>query len=345
MSAQDLKALAIGGRLHPSDLVRHGREAAWVPAGRLKGLFAGAALQGGAGQPAARQRPAETVAPLPTAPPRRDEDLPTGSRVPPPPSNVADRPPSARPLKAQDAGGAAVGAPAAAKSNAPGTQLPPIPQPPDRQDASPPESSLEFLEEEYVAPAGFKPPRPKSPIADVLEQKRQRERRNLTILAGVAVGLMLLLGVLMTILLLKQHTPGPATDGPLEPSAPVAVPKEPPPGPSAPAAAADAPRVAARKTVAVPPKASAAEQAAAPKAHPAEKPVQPGGTAAPGRTPGTSKPHGPTRQQAKRHVAADDLPPPTGDPEKDLGISAEMPPPGEPTPWSPLPDPPRKKSP
>ncbi len=365
MSAQELKSLATAGRLHPDDLVRHGREAAWVPAGRLKGLFSGSAARAGANPPAA-------------APPVQTD---TSARVPPSPPAGPSRAGGPAPPRPLDAGGhrlpplpeGAAGPPMAATApEKPRESSSPISaygQAPEKAQTA--ANGLDFLEEEFAAPAGFRAPRPKSSISDVLEQKRQRERRNLTILAGVAAGLMLVLGVLMTILFLKQHAAVPASSGHGTTMAPGSE------------AADKAQRADARASEPASSQAGAgAKELASPSNLPAASgkaagaKAQPGpehGPSAPSGTgvsppPAASKPRlaeraslparpaardrspaspGPVRkgpQQPKPLVKADELPPPTGDPEKDLGIGTDMPPPGKPTPWSPLPDPPRKPS-
>jgi len=399
MSARELKALASQGQLHPSDLVRHGREAAWVPAGRLKGIFSGSALRVGSepvsgpapplptrdsaptvpAQPAGALRPAQTPPPL-------SRSLPAG---PSPPDSTAVR------------DGTTVAGPL------PGN--PPAPSPPSIGPIAAGErsaqfaSGLDFLQEEYAAPAGFKAPRPASPVTDVLEQKRQRERRNLTILAGVAVGLMLVLGVLMTILFLKQHAAAPGAAGQGSASAlPAGTTGSESPAAATPASGAEPSSLGASKSTRTPQKAMAEADAAKPtsavgtlpnpggrqaalgakqafvrpgdsrlaaktRREPEGGPLAAAGTgsadersgltrqgdrAAPKASSGPAdqvagaakpKPAGPRR--ASPPAAGEELPPPTGDPEKDLGIGADMPPPGEPTPWSALPDPPRKKSP
>lgn len=53
-SPQQLKGLVAARKLHPDDLVRHGSEGAWMPAQRVKGLFAGA--RGGIAAPRRRKK-------------------------------------------------------------------------------------------------------------------------------------------------------------------------------------------------------------------------------------------------------------------------------------------------
>lgn len=366
MSAQQLKALAVAGRLHPHDLVRHGREAAWVPAGRLKGLFSGSASRVGS-NPGPEGLPPVAGSTAVHLPPGTTGGAPPASGPPLPlSSEQSGRLPPARPR-----GAAAPGTSGAAAER----ETSPGPSPSVSGRVSPPQGTqlavagLEFLEEEYSAPAGFKAPRPKSSVSDVLEQKRQRERRNLTILAGVALGLMLILGVLMTILFFKQRQGVPESRGhstavapPLE-SADKAAGAErrlteaagqrPVPSLNEVATRGDRPPVAASPPLepqlgpgmaagsgATPqrigPNVRHTERAAAPP---------PGRPSAKARDSASAKPPRKAPHPPKPDRAGDEPPPPTGDPEKDLGIGADMPPPGEPTPWSALPDPPAKESP
>lgn len=364
MSAQELKSLATAGRLHPEDLVRHGREAAWVPAGRLKGLFSGSAAHVGSKPAATDSPPGQTAGSLRKASPPAD----------------TSRPPGAAPPLAFDRGGHALPPlPQSAVGDATTASQPKTPAvfggPPAGQvsaEEKPPQAmgGLEFLEQEYSAPAGFKAPRPKSSISDVLEQKRQRERRNLTILAGVAVGLMLVLGVLMTILFLKQHaavqesvSPGSSSPGggPSDKLTRMETPDSQPPGPKAAASPKDA---ASRSAFAAPPdKAVAAKPRPAPE-HGSAAPVSPGASQQasaskvrlaerssesdrpPGKDqfPASAKARRKQSPRPKSVAGGVELPPPTGDPAKDLGIDADMAPVDQSTPWSALPDPPRKQS-
>ena len=39
LSAQQVKAMVVEGRLHPDDVIRRGADGAWLPASRVKGLF------------------------------------------------------------------------------------------------------------------------------------------------------------------------------------------------------------------------------------------------------------------------------------------------------------------
>lgn len=404
MPAQELKALAAQGRLHPDDLVRHGRQAAWVPAGRLKGLFSGSSLRAGSEPGRGRVPPAPKETSTRKAPAQPAGAPRQASPMSPPPLDPS-RSVSASPHSVSATGEAALAGRQPEKSaSLPPPTMTPIPA----QESSRPGSGLEFLEQEYSAPAGFKAPRPASSIADVLEQKRQRERRNLTILAGVAVGLMLVLGVLMIILYLKQRAVVPQAGVPGGSPVPVSGAAE---GESwsgaAPAAPADSAPAGVKKTKAAPNTPLAPDLNAPETTHPpvpagsgvpesggrqpapgatqaatrrsvsvtAEKTspgsqeggIRPAGTRtnkpthsglgqtdraahedrAPlaGQLPRSAEPKSTGQQQDKRKVWGDEPPPPTGDPEQDLGISADMAPPGEPTPWSALPDPPPKKSP
>lgn len=367
MSAQQLKALAVAGRLHPRDLVRHGREAAWVPAGRLKGLFSGSASRVGS-NPGVDGLPPVAGGTAIHLPPSTPGGAPPAGGTPLPlSSEQSGRFPPARPQGAAAAPGT-LGA-AAERESSTGAS------PSVSGRASPPQGThqavagLEFLEEEYSAPAGFKAPRPKSAVSDVLEQKRQRERRNLTILAGVALGLMLILGVLMTILFFKQRQGVPESDGHSTAVAPPPESADKSAGAERRSTEAAGQRAAPslnevasrgdRSPVAVSPSrepqigpgmaagSGATPQRIGPNVRHTERAAAPppGRPSAKARDSASAKPPRKAPHPPKPDRAGDEPPPPTGDPEKDLGIGADMPPPGEPTPWSALPDPPPKESP
>lgn len=364
MSAQELKSLATAGRLHPEDLVRHGRETAWVPAGRLKGLFTGSAtpLAANPGSAAAPSGQA-AIAPRTLSPPAGASR--TADSAPPAAFDRGGRPLPPLPDASPRATSAVSPAEMSADAAGPLSGRVPAPDKPPQ-----PMGGLEFLEEAYSAPASFRAPRPKSSISDVLEQKRQRERRNLTILAGVAGGLMLVLGVLMTILFFKQHAAVPEAVGRGTMLAPRSEPPDNAAGGETGAtetagrhAAADLDEIASKSSLPAAPRKAIAAKAPPVPEH--SSPAPPGARLGP--PPAASKMHLAERAppldrpakngvrasakvarkptpQPKSAAGADELPPPTGDPEEDLGIGADMPPPGEPTPWSALPEPPRKPS-
>jgi hypothetical protein len=89
LNNQQLKTCVAKGQLKPEHLVRRGSEGPWVPAGRIKGLFAPGAGNQSQGNPS----PA-AAKPLPKAaksdPPRASKaaPLPKAAAVPPPPPDV-----------------------------------------------------------------------------------------------------------------------------------------------------------------------------------------------------------------------------------------------------------------
>ncbi len=74
LSAQQVKAMAAQGRLHPDDVLRRGSDGPWLPAGRVKGLFPAdqSAVEAPAA-PAAAEGPAAVpaVAPAESKPPAK----------------------------------------------------------------------------------------------------------------------------------------------------------------------------------------------------------------------------------------------------------------------------------
>jgi hypothetical protein len=85
LNNQQLKTFVAKGQLKPEHLVRRGSEGPWVPAGRIKGLFAGSAS---GSQPQAKAAPA-TAKPLPKA--AKSGAAPAAkaaAEAPPPPSDL-----------------------------------------------------------------------------------------------------------------------------------------------------------------------------------------------------------------------------------------------------------------
>ncbi len=78
LNNQQLKTFVAKGQLKPEHLVRRGNEGPWLPAGRIKGLFA-------AGAAPAQDKPA-SAKPLPKA--SAAASLPTAAEPPRPPSDV-----------------------------------------------------------------------------------------------------------------------------------------------------------------------------------------------------------------------------------------------------------------
>ncbi|MCR4414953.1 MAG: DUF4339 domain-containing protein, partial [Thermoguttaceae bacterium] len=229
LSAQDLKALAADGQLSPEDLVRHGVHAAWVTAGRVRGLFPST------GSSASR---------------------PTGTAQETPSARAATARPVAKPVvdsrSSAASSSAALSQPSTRKAETPevGPRSRPEPAPPAPPGGQPaaPQSEFDFLEEAYSMPPRPSAPGTKSPTSELMEKKRQLERRNMTILLAVLVGLMIVLGILMTVLFFKQRR-GNSNQEPTAPAAEAADPTaKPAEGPSETEKAAGAAKKEAGKT-------------------------------------------------------------------------------------------------
>jgi hypothetical protein len=110
LTSQQLKAMAVHGRLQPSDEVRQGDTGNWVPASRVKGLFD----KSGKGTPAEKPKqgePSQADAPMVRAKPLEEDQPPSDSK----PVQIVDEGPSTAPA----------GAPAPAQGQPPTAQTPP----------------------------------------------------------------------------------------------------------------------------------------------------------------------------------------------------------------------------
>ncbi len=229
LSAQDLKALAADGQLAPEDLVRHGVHAAWVTAGRVRGLFPSAGSSAARPIGAAHEAPpAQAAKARPVAKPVVDSRSPAASQ-----DTALSQPPV---RKAQPSG------------VAPGGGSESAPWAPPRGQPATTQGEFDFLEEAYAMPPRPTAPGTKSPTSELMEKKRQLERRNMTILLAVLVGLMIVLGILMTVLFFKQRR-GNSHQEPTTPAAEAADPaSKPAEGPSETEKAARAAKNEAAKT-------------------------------------------------------------------------------------------------
>jgi hypothetical protein len=81
LNNQQLKTFVAKGQLKPDHLVRRGTEGPWVPAGRVKGLFA-------VGPSGATQSPDKPAAARPLPKAANAAALPTAAESPPPPANA-----------------------------------------------------------------------------------------------------------------------------------------------------------------------------------------------------------------------------------------------------------------
>lgn len=90
LNNQQLKTLVAKGQLKAEHLVRRGSEGPWVPAGRIKGLFAQAAAQSSAQGKAApaSAKPLPKAAKSDAAPAAKAGPLPAAAEAPPPPAEL-----------------------------------------------------------------------------------------------------------------------------------------------------------------------------------------------------------------------------------------------------------------